>query len=123
MLTGQKRLKCVKGRPTYCNLVPCILPPALSCIARDITQRIYIVCCLDNHRQTDQYLAGSCLYPIVFVFGGFLARWSDNSSPLHMTLTRTVVLNVGGMGLARGSSANAGEGRETGYEFVLYKLI
>lgn len=44
-------------------------PPHWSChvIASDITQRVCIVCCLDDQRQTHQYLARSCLYPTVSV--------------------------------------------------------
>lgn len=114
MLSGQ-RLKCVKGQSISCNLVGIDhhRPSHSSChvIAREITQRIYIVCCLDNHRQTDQYLAGSCLCPIVFVL---TVSWlSRVIIPVLITWHwLRQLFTMWGLGFVSGSSANPGKGRK-----------
>lgn len=114
-LSGQRRLKCVKGQSISCNLVGIDhhRPSHSSChvIAREITQRIYIVCCLDNHQQTDQYLAGGCLYPIVFVLTvSWLSRVIIPVSITWHWLRQ--LFTMWGPGFVSGSSANPGKGRK-----------
>lgn len=107
-----RNLRFLDREPTYCNLVG-TYPPAHLVMYCQRYHTTYLYCLLPGQPQVNRAVFGRQLFVShCFPVGGFLARWRDNSRLEHMTLTRTVVHDVGSLGLARGSSANPGEGRK-----------
>lgn len=95
MLSGQRRLKSVKGQPTYCNLVG-MCPPTRLVMYCQRYHTTYLYCLLPGQPQVNRSVFGRQLFAFnCLSVGSFLARQSDNSSFEHMTLTRTVVHDVG----------------------------
>lgn len=93
MLSVQRRLSVYMDSPLTVILQACARPLVMYC---QQYQTRYLYCLLPGQPQVNRLVFGRQLFAShCLCVGGFLARWSDNSSLKHMTLTRTVVHCMG----------------------------
>lgn len=85
-------LKSVEGQPTFSNLADAY-PPTRAVMYCQRYQTTHLYCLLPGQPQVNRAVFGRQLF-VSLSAGSFLARRSDYSSPLNMTLTRTVVDNM-----------------------------